>query len=135
MKKAIVLLTTLIAVMTISCNENGGSAQRENPLLAEWTTPLGVPPFDQIQLDDYMPAFEAAMKAHKEEVEAIVNNPEEPTWENTILALDNAGELLSRVSNCFFLVAEADTNEQMQQIQVKVSPMLSAHSDEIMMNP
>lgn len=120
--------------MAISCN-NQSTVERDNPLLNQWDTPFGVPPFDQIQVSDYMPAFEAAMEAHVEEVEAIVENPEEPTWENTILALDNAGELLGKVSNTFFLVAAADTNAEMQKVEAEVSPMLAAHSDKIMMNP
>ena len=128
--------TPLIALtmMVTACN-NTPSAERENPLLAEWNTPYGVPPFEEILVEDYMPAFEAAMEQHKAEIEAIVANPEEPTFENTILALDNAGAKLNDVANTFFLIAAADTNPEMQKVEAEVSPLLAAHSDEIMMNP
>ena len=128
--------TPLIALtmMVTACN-NTPSAERENPLLAEWNTPYGVPPFEDILVEDYMPAFEAAMEQHKAEIEAIVANPEEPTFENTILALDNAGAKLNDVANTFFLIAAADTNPEMQKVEAEVSPLLAAHSDEIMMNP
>ena len=128
--------TPLIALtmMVTACN-NTPSAERENPLLAEWNTPYGVPPFEDILVEDYMPAFEAAMEQHKAEIEAIVANPEEPTFENTILALDNAGAKLNDVANTFFLIAAADTNPEMQKVEAEVSPLLATHSDEIMMNP
>lgn len=122
-----------LTMISTSCN-NATTAERENPLLAEWNTPYGIPPFGEIEVSDYMPAFEAAMEMHKAEIEAIVNNPAEPTFENTILALDNAGAKLSDVSNTFFLISAADTNEQMQKVEMEVSPLLAAHSDEIMMN-
>ena len=121
-------------MMVTACN-NTPSAERENPLLAEWNTPYGVPPFEDILVEDYMPAFEAAMEQHKAEIEAIVANPEEPTFENTILALDNAGAKLNDVANTFFLIAAADTNPEMQKVEAEVSPLLATHSDEIMMNP
>ena len=122
-----------LTMISTSCN-NTSTAERENPLLTEWNTPYGIPPFGEIEVSDYMPAFEAAMEAHKAEIEAIVNNPAEPNFENTILALDNSGAKLSDISNTFFLIAAADTNEKMQKVEVEVSPLLAAHSDEIMMN-
>ena len=122
-----------LSIMTISCNTTP-SAERENPLLAEWNTPYGIPPFGEIQVSDYMPAFETAMQMHKEEIEAIVTNPDAPTFENTILALDNAGAKLNDIANTFFLIASADTNAEMQKVEAEVSPLLAAHSDEIMMN-
>lgn len=129
-------LLPLIAfsMITTSCN-NTPTAERENPLLAEWNTPYGIPPFEDIEVGDYMPAFVAAMEQHKAEVEAIVANPEQPTFENTILALDNAGAKLNDVANTFFLISAADTNPDMQKVEAEVSPLLAAHSDEIMMNP
>ena len=73
-----------------------------NPLLSEWDTPYGVPPFDKIKVSDYMPAFREAMKLHREEIKAIAENPEEPDFENTVLAFDNAGEMLTRVEQVFW---------------------------------
>ena len=131
--KTLVLAFAALSLMTTSCKEKAVEVA-ENPLLTEWNTPFGVPPFDQIEVAHYEPAFKAAMALHEEEIKTIVNCPEEPTFENTILALDNAGELFGKVANTFFLVAAADTNEEMQKVEAEISPKLSAHSDKIMMN-
>ena len=121
MKKYAHFLLPAMALTMIgtACN-NTSSAERENPLLAEWNTPYGIPPFGEIEVEDYMPAFEAAMQMHKEEIEAIVSNPAEPTFENTILALDNAGAKLNDVANTFFLISAADTNKKMQKVEMPV---------------
>ena len=108
--------------------------QSVNPLLDQPETPFGVPAFDQVKLEHYLPAFEAAIAENKAEVEAIVNNEEEPTFENTIVALDRTGLLLDRVSGVFFNVLEADGNDEMNAIAEKVSPMLSELSDGIILN-
>lgn len=132
MKRLFLSLTILaVATMVTSCKTTGTS---ENPLLQEWTTEFGVPPFDKIQAEHYRPAFDTAMSIQLAEIDAIVTNADVPTFENTILALDNSGELLMSVSNVFFLIASADTNEQLQAIEGEVSPLLAAHSDKIMMN-
>lgn len=123
----------IVSLMTLSCKDRKGEIRR-NPLLAEWNTPFGVPPFDKIKISDYKPAFEIAMEAHKAEIDSIVNNPDAPTWQNTILALDNSGEMLSKVYNTFSLVAGADTTPEMQKIEEEISPVLAAHSDAINMN-
>ena len=131
--RTLVLAIATLSLMMTSCKEKAVEVA-ENPLLMEWNTPFGVPPFDQIEVAHYEPAFKAAMALHEEEIEAIVNCPDAPTFENTILALDNAGELFGKVANTFFLVAAADTNEEMQKVEAEISPKLSAHSDKIMMN-
>ena len=105
-----------------------------NPLLEQPNTPFGVPAFDQVKNKHYLPAFEAAIAEQKAEVEAIVNNPEEPTFENTIVALDRTGLLLDRVSGVFFNILEADGSDEMNEIAEKVSPMLSELSDGIILN-
>ncbi len=107
---------------------------QQNPLLTETKTPYGVPAFDQYELKHYMPAFEEAIKVQKAEIEAIVTNPNEPNFENTIVALDRAGSLLDKVSSAFFNVLEADGNDQMNEIANTVSPMLSELNDGIVMN-
>ncbi len=134
MKYTHFLLPVMVLTMISTACNNTSSAERENPLLAEWNTPYGIPPFGEIEVKDYMPAFEAAMQMHNEEIEAIVSNAEEPTFENTILALDNAGAKLNDVANTFFLISAADTNEKMQKVEMEISPLLAAHSDAIMMN-
>ena len=105
-----------------------------NPLLDQPNTPFGVPAFDQIQLGHYLPAFDAAIEEQKAEVDAIVNNEAEPTFENTIVALDRSGLLLDRVVGVFFNVLEADGNDDMNLIAETVSPMLSELGDGIILN-
>lgn len=127
MKKIIVLST--LAMSLLACNN-----QTANPLLEESKNPCSAPAFDMIQLDHYLPAFESAIAAQKAEVDAIINNPEAPTFANTIEALDRTGVQLDRVSGVFFNVLEADGNDEMNAIAEKVSPMLSELSDGILLN-
>ena len=117
-----------------SCQTNTKPTVMDNPLLTEFSTPFGVPPFDLIKPHHYTPAFTLGMEEHMKEVEAVINNKDEPTFENTIMALDKSGELLSRVSRIFFGLAEANTNDSLQKIQVDISPKLSAHNDAISLN-
>jgi len=125
MKK--VVLLGVIAMSLLACNQT-------NPLLDQPKTPYGVPAFDQVKNEHYLPAFEAAIAENKAEVEAITNSADEPTFENTIVALDRAGGLLERVIGVFFNVLEADGNDEMNAIAEKVSPMLSELSDGIILN-
>ena len=92
----------------LACSKSGS-----NPLLDQPNTPYGVPAFDQVKNEHYLPAFEAAIAENKAEIDAIVNNEAEPTFENTIVALDRAGLLLDRVQGVFFNVLEADGNDEM----------------------
>lgn len=110
------------------------SKKSENPFFTEWKTPFGTPPFDQIKEEHYLPAFKKAIEEHDKEIKAIINNPEEPTFENTIEALEKSGRLLTKVSNVFFNLLSSNTNDKMQQIAKEVSPMLSKHEDDIMLN-
>ena len=109
--------------------------EETNPFFAEWDTPFGTPPFDQIKQDHYMPAFKEAMKQHKDEIDAIVKNTEEPTFANTIEALDYSGALLTKVNRVFSAMNESMTNDQIQAINEEVSPLLTSHSDDINLNP
>ena len=106
----------------------------ENPLLSEWNDRFGVPPFDRIKAEHFAPALEQAMSVHNAEIDAIVTNNDEPTFENTVLAYDNSGKLLERVELCFSLLCAAETNTEMQAIEQEMSPKLTAHSGAIMMN-
>ncbi|MDL2315201.1 M3 family metallopeptidase, partial [Bacteroidales bacterium OttesenSCG-928-C19] len=133
MKK--IVLSMLCAGLFFTACDSKKKQMETNPLLTEWSTPFAVPPFNKIENEHYLPAFEEAMKIHIQEIEAIINNEEEPTFENTIVALDNAGELLGRVAGVFFNLSEANTNEKMQEIQKQLSPLMSKHSDDINMNP
>lgn len=115
-----------------SCNE--GSKTSSNPLLGEYNTPYQTPPFDKIRHEDYKPAFDVAIQQAKAEVDSIADNKAEPTFENTIVALDGSGKLLDRVSNIFFNLNEANTDSTMQAIAQEVSPLLSDFSNDINLN-
>ncbi|MEG2614786.1 MAG: peptidase M3, partial [Alistipes sp.] len=80
---------------------NSSKTAGDNPFFAEWTTPYGVPPFDSIRVEHYLPAFERGMSLHEAEIDAIVTNKETPTFENTLLAYDNSGKMLSKVNSVF----------------------------------
>ncbi len=109
-------------------------APTSNPLLAEWKTPFGVPPFDRFKPEDFMPAFEEAIRLHHAEVAAIVEDTNPPAFDNTVAALDDSGEALARVNSVFGLLTGAETNDRLQAIEAKVEPMLAAHNDDIYLN-
>lgn len=100
----------------------------------EFDTPFGMPPFDQIRFEDYKPAFLAGIEQEDQEIEAIANNPEPPTFENTVVAMDNSGQLLARVSRVFYGLRSAETNDSIQALARELSPLLSEHSDNIYLN-
>ncbi|RLD25040.1 MAG: hypothetical protein DRI70_07645 [Bacteroidetes bacterium] len=135
MNKALVV-TILGIFLFLSCkNETKIETDMTvNPLLTEWDTPFGVPPFDKINSEDYLPASREAMRIHNEEIDVIVNNKEEATFENTLEALDNSGILLSRISNAFFAVSSANTDDVLKETRTIISPELTAHFDEIELN-
>lgn len=122
----------MVALIVGACNNAPKKA--ENPFFSEYTTPFKIPPFSKITNEDYLPAFEKGIQENKAEIEAIVNNTEEPTFENTIVALAESGELLQKVSSVFFAEDGSNTNAELQKIAEQVSPMLSAHYDEISLN-
>ncbi len=128
MKK--ILMAACATVLFCGC----GSGTVENPLLAEWDTPFGAPPFEKIQPEHYMPAFVKGMEEQKAEIEAILKNEEAPNFENTIAALDQSGALLNKVSYVFFGQSSANTNDSLQAIKAEVMPLLTQHGDDISMN-
>ncbi|MEN8248805.1 MAG: M3 family metallopeptidase [Bacteroidota bacterium] len=135
--KNLLTFTLVSLLFMLGCQQQNESEMTEtdNPLLTEWNTPFGVPPFDKIEDEHYLPAFEAAMAEDKAEIDAIINNADEPTFANTIEALERSGSKLSRVSRVFFAVNGANTNDSMKVVAKKVAPMLSAHRDDIVLNP
>ena len=98
-----------------------------NPLLSEFDTPFGVPPFHLVSYDHYLPAFNEAMDIQNQEIEAIVENNDAPTFENTIAALDYSGATLSRVSSIFYNIRSANTSDEMKEIARELVPLTSAH--------
>ncbi|OFX77592.1 MAG: peptidase M3 [Bacteroidetes bacterium GWE2_39_28] len=118
-------------VLFTSCT---GKKADVNPLLAEWNTPFGIPPFEQIKLDHYMPAYLQAMDVHRAEIEAIVNNQEAPTFDNTIVAYDNAGALLSKISPIFSSLNSVNASPEVLALAKELSPLTSKHYNEISLN-
>ena len=105
-----------------------------NPFLNEYETPFKIPPFEEIEFAHYEPAFDIGMKEHLKEIEEIANNQQEPTFENTIEAMERSGETLDKVANVFFNLLGSNTNDDMDALAMKISPKLSAHNDSILLN-
>jgi len=134
MKKIIVLMLSIIVLISACQNNKPKEEMNENPFFTEWTTPYGVPPFDKINEEHFMPAFIQAIENQNKEIDAIVNNTEPATFGNTIEALDKSGEDLRRVGGVFFNLTEANSNDQIAQIEGEVAPKLANHKDNIMLN-
>ena len=126
MRKTI-LAAALLTVAITSC-------KMQNPLLCESPLEYGAPQFDKIKNEHYLPAFEQGIQEAKAEIDAIVANPDAPTFENTVEALEFSGKTLDRVSSIFFNLMEADTNDTLQEIAEKVSPMLTEYSMYVSLN-
>lgn len=135
MKK--LFLITLVTMILFGCNNSkSGDASGEpgSIFYTEFDTKFGMPPFDKISFNDFEPAFMKGIEEQAKEIDEIVNNLEEPTFENTILALDNSGEILGRVSRVFGGLKGAETNDDIKALSIKLSPILSEHSDNINLN-
>ncbi len=130
MKRLFLILIPFFMILT-GCKQ---AVVEDNPFFVEWHTPFGAPPFDQIQDDHFLPAYEEAIRQHKAEIDAIISNPEAPDFENTIVAYDNSGALMSKVGPVFGGLRGAETTPRLQEIARETTPMLSAHSNEIRMN-
>ena len=128
MDKRIIAAAGAFLCLLSSCDN------KMNPLLTDSTLPYGAPQFDKIKTEHYLPAFEQAITEAKAEIDAIVNNPDAPTFENTIAALDEAGGRLNDAAGIFYNLMEADTNDQMQDIAEKVSPMMTEYSMYVSLN-
>ncbi|SEG20222.1 M3 family metallopeptidase [Parabacteroides chinchillae] len=133
--KQLIMATGLALVLGACSGKKAEVAETGNPFLTEFTTPFGVPPFEQIKLEHYKPAFLQGMEEQTKEIEAIANNPEKPTFENTVVALDQSGKLLRKVSAVFFGQNSVNTNDEMQALNKELSPLLSKHDDDINLNP
>jgi peptidyl-dipeptidase Dcp len=127
--KKIALISFALVLLFLS-----GATPQQNPFFSEFDTPFQVPPFDQIKEEHYLPAFKEGMKQQLQEIEAIVNSPELPTFENTIEALESSGTLLRRVDNVFGVLNGSMTNEKMQAIAKEAAPLQSKHQDDILLN-
>ena len=130
MKKTLFILFLSILAFT-GCKKKEKS---DNPFFNEYETPFGVPPFEQIKAAHYMPAYLKGMEEEQKEIKAIINNPQAPTFNNTIKALEYSGELLNKVSRVFGSLNSANTNDTLQKINKELSPLLSKHRDDISLN-
>jgi peptidyl-dipeptidase Dcp len=126
MKKIILGMTAAISLLACT--------NRQNPFLTEWDTPYGIPPFGEIQTEDFIPAIQAGIEQQNKEIEAIVANTEEPTFENTILPLELSGAILSKVTGVLYNICETDRTDELDSVMEKAIPLLTEHSDNISFN-
>jgi len=131
MKKLLITLFAAGLLFTLSCEQKDSNM---NPLLSEWNTPFGIPPFEDIKLEHYMPAYLKAMEIHKAEIDSIVNNSEEPTFENTIVAYDNSGSLLDKITPVFSSLNSVNSNKEVMALAKELSPLTSRHYNDISLN-
>ncbi|HJJ75003.1 MAG TPA: hypothetical protein O0W86_04395, partial [Methanocorpusculum sp.] len=129
MKRKLLTAGASLAII-MSC----GNMETSNPFLTDSKAPFGAPEFDKIQNEHYLPAFEQGIAEAKAEIDAIVANTEEPTFENTIEAMENSGRTLNKVAGVFYNLMEANTNDQMQEIAEKVAPMMTEYSMYVSLN-
>jgi len=127
-------LRVLVALPQRTTAKPAARPAAQNPLLEAWNTPFGVPPFERIRNEHYAPAFEEAMKRHLTEIDAIADNPQAPTFANTIEALEASGALLTRISSVLFALNSADTDDGKDAIAQEMAPKLSAHGDAVLLN-
>ena len=128
------LLASMMVFLNFSCSEPKPQPEA-NPFLTDFDTPFGVPPFDRIVEDHYIPAFQEAMTRHQKEIEAITASGDAATFENSVEALERSGTLLTTVGSTFYNLNSAVTNEKMQDIAKEVAPLLSQHQDDILLDP
>jgi peptidyl-dipeptidase Dcp len=128
------LIFMLIYAFSNMNSEAAIAGKTDNPFFKNYDTPFEVPPFDKIKFEHFLPAVEEGIKQQQTEINAIVNNQETPTFENTLEALDNSGKLLSNVTSVLFNLLSANTSDELQQISKDASPLLSKNSDDIILN-
>ena len=127
-KKSILFLAA--SCMMYSCT----TTTEQNPFLSEFQTPYGVPPFDQIKMEHYEPAFMKGIEEQNKNIETIIQNKEVPTFKNVIEALDNSSPILDRVAGVFYNLTSAETNDELTALSIKLAPVMSEHSDNIQLN-
>lgn len=134
-KPLLILFVSGIVLFSCTSQKKETTANMENPFFMEWTTTFGVPPFDEIKVEHFVPAITEGINQQQAEIDAIVANAEAPNFENTILALDKSGQLLDKVQGVFGPLNSANTNDEMQAVAREVTPLLTKHRDAISMNP
>ncbi len=128
MKKYSIIFMAIIMTATMIANS------KDNPFFLEYDTPFGVPPFDKIKIEHYKPAFEEAIKKHNAEIDLITSQKSMPSFENVIVAMEHSGGLLDKVSTVFYNMMSANTSKELQTLAQELSPVMSKHNDDIMLN-
>ncbi len=113
---------------------SAAACQEKNPFMEEWDTPYGIPPFEKIKVSHYLPAVREGIRQHNAEIDAIVDNPEAPTFDNTVAALEYSGQLLNKVAGVFYNISESDGTPEVQALEEQILPLMTVHGDEIMLN-
>ena len=131
MRRAFILIMA-VALAAVSCNTQ--TKDQGNPFYAEWKTPFGVPPFDQIRNEHYLPAIDSGIALARLQIAEITANAEAPTFANTVAQYDRAGELMSKVAYVFYSQTSANTNDTLEALQMEIAPKMSAFSDEVLLN-
>lgn len=137
----VILVLMIVSAIMIACSgekkdkTQAQVASSDNPFFAEWTTPFGTPPFDRIKVEHFKPAILEGIKRHNDEIKAIAESKEPPTFANTVEALDRSGLFLDRVQKVMENLLSANTNDELQAVAQELAPTLSAHNDEILLNP
>ncbi|HQI11470.1 MAG TPA: M3 family metallopeptidase [Bacteroidales bacterium] len=131
MRRAFILIMA-VALAAVSCNTQ--TKEQGNPFYAEWKTPFGVPPFDQIRNEHYLPAIDSGIALARLQIAEITANAEAPTFANTVAQYDRAGELMSKVAYVFYSQTSANTNDTLEALQMEIAPKMSAFSDEVLLN-
>lgn len=137
-RKTLIMLCVLVgASIQQSCKKKENTAMtsgNDNPLIAEWNTPFEVPPFDLIENNHFKPAILEGIKDHEEEIKNIISSTEKPTFENVVVAIDNAGSTLRKVTSVLYNLTSAHTNDELQKLSQEMAPTLSEHNDNIYLN-
>ena len=132
--KKYLLLTLLVTINGLIIAQNKQKIMTNNPLLQPFSTPHNTPPYDKIKVEHFMPAIAEGMVSGRKDIEAIIKNPAKPTFDNTIVALERAGELLSKVTPILFHLNGAETTDAIQQVVKEASPLLTEYGNDISLN-
>ncbi len=135
MKKSVLCLTIVVLTSMGYSQTKNSSPTVVNPLLTEWKTPYGLPPFDKIKIEHFIPAFKEAMEVQMKNIDQIIGNQEKPTFKNTIEQLEKSGALMTKVALVFYNDLSANTSPELQKVAEEIAPIMSKHSDDISLNP
>ena len=130
-----ILTMAAASLMGMAALTSCGNKEEQNPFLTDYTTPYEIPPFEQIKPEHYLPALRAGIEQHNAQIDSILNCTEEPTFENTILAFEESGEILTKVEMVFFALSESDSSDELVKVAEEFEPLVSQHNDEVAMNP